>query len=74
MTSSRTLPWLVAAGLLFDPAPSWSQPARQPAPSATVPVTSAPSAWTWAVDLNAFGGYNYQRREFTDFDAWESQN
>ena len=40
-------------------------------------MTTAPAdepAWTWAVDANAFGGYDYQRREFTDFDAWESQN
>lgn len=33
-----------------------------------------PSAWTWGVEGTAFFGYNYQRREFTDFDEWESQN
>ena len=32
------------------------------------------SAWTWAGDANVFIGYNYQRRLFADFSAWESQN
>ncbi|HEX4913491.1 MAG TPA: hypothetical protein VFV51_06025 [Vicinamibacterales bacterium] len=32
------------------------------------------SAWQWGVDGNAFFGYNYQYRKFTDFDEWESQN
>ena len=30
--------------------------------------------WSWGVEGNAFAGYNYQRREFTDFDEFESQN
>jgi hypothetical protein len=30
--------------------------------------------WQWGADGNIFAGYNYQRREFTDFDELESQN
>jgi hypothetical protein len=32
------------------------------------------TSWTWSVEGAAFGGYNYQRRKFTDFDEVESQN
>jgi hypothetical protein len=32
------------------------------------------TAWQWSVEGTAFGGYNYQRRKFTDFDELESQN
>jgi hypothetical protein len=35
-------------------------------------VTS--DVWQWGVEAQVFGGYNYQRREFTDFDEVESQN
>ena len=35
---------------------------------------STASPWQWTVDGAAFGGYNYQRRKFTDFDEVESQN
>jgi hypothetical protein len=35
---------------------------------------AAAPGWSWGVDGNVFAGYNYQRRAFTDFDAWESQN
>jgi hypothetical protein len=37
-------------------------------------VDGPPSPWTWTADGNAFVGYNYQRRLFADFSAWESQN
>ena len=44
-------------------------------------LTAAPAiaqtpqtGWQWAVDANAFFGFNYQRRKFRDFHAWESQN
>jgi hypothetical protein len=30
--------------------------------------------WRWSADANVFFGYNYQKRLFADFDAWESQN
>lgn len=35
---------------------------------------AAPAGWQWSADGTAFFGYNYQRREFTDFDEFESQN
>ena len=35
---------------------------------------AATAGWTWAVESNVFAGYNQQRRKFTDFAAWESQN
>ena len=34
----------------------------------------ATRSWQWSWDGNVFAGFNYQRRRFTDFDAWESQN
>jgi hypothetical protein len=38
--------------------------------------TPAPSQdrWQWHAEGTAFFGFNYQHREFTDFDVWESQN
>ena len=30
--------------------------------------------WQWSVEGTMFAGYNYQLREFTDFDEFESQN
>ena len=33
-----------------------------------------PDAWQWGVEGTVFAGYNYQYREFTDFDEFESQN
>jgi hypothetical protein len=35
---------------------------------------AAPKTWNWSASGNVFAGYNYQRRKFRDFDAWESQN
>ena len=32
------------------------------------------NAWQWGLEGNAFVGYNYQLRKFTDFDEFESQN
>ena len=34
----------------------------------------ASDSWQWSVEGNVFAGYNYQYREFTDFDDIESQN
>ena len=34
----------------------------------------AANGWTWSVEGQAFGGYNYQYRRFRDFDEIESQN
>jgi hypothetical protein len=45
-----------------------------------MPATAPPlapgetPAWRWTGEASAFAGYNYQRRRFFDFDAWESQN
>ena len=30
--------------------------------------------WSWMGDANVFVGFNYQKRLFADFSAWESQN
>src|SRR3954447_3518020 len=38
------------------------------------PAPPAPETWTWSWGTNVFIGWNYQGREFTDFDAVESQN
>jgi hypothetical protein len=35
---------------------------------------TASRTWEWGIEATAFGGYNYQYREFTDFDEVESQN
>ncbi len=35
---------------------------------------ASPGSWQWSAEGNVFAGYNYQKREFTDFDEIESQN
>jgi hypothetical protein len=60
---------VVLAGLILALicAPASAQdPAHQHAPAST--------GWQWSVEGRLFFGYNYQRREFTDFDEVESQN
>ena len=58
---------LAVLGVLFLPVPaSWAQQPPQDLPS--------PSAWQWSTDGRIFFGFNYQRRKFTDFYSWESQN
>lgn len=37
-------------------------------------IDSDASGWSWTGDANAFAGFNYQKRLFADFSAWESQN
>ena len=39
---------------------------------ASASVTEA--TWSWSGDANVLAGYNYQKRLFADFSAWESQN
>jgi hypothetical protein len=58
---------VVLAGLAFVLAavPSFAQDHAHPA---------APETWQWSIEGRVFAGYNYQRREFTDFDEVESQN
>ena len=36
--------------------------------------TTTSDAWRWSIEGSVFFGYNYQSREFTDFDEAESQN
>jgi hypothetical protein len=38
------------------------------------PAPPAETAWAWAWDAKVFAGFNYQRRAFTDFHEFESQN
>jgi hypothetical protein len=45
-----------------------------PARAQTHQHDATTTAWQWSVEGSAFFGYNYQRREFTDFDEIESQN
>jgi hypothetical protein len=47
-------------------------PARAQDPPHQHNATS--DAWQWSIEGAAFFGYNYQKREFTDFDEVESQN
>ena len=44
--------------------------AQDPAHQHDMPSDS----WQWGVEGTVFAGYNYQLREFTDFDEFESQN
>jgi len=53
--------------------PDQAQPPEHHHPAA-VPDDTANAAWSWTADGNAFLGYNYQKRQFADFWAWESQN
>jgi hypothetical protein len=46
---------------------------RSPAP-AQDDVQQPSHRWDWTGDLSAAFGFNYQRRKFTDFQEWESQN
>lgn len=50
-----------------------AMPARAQEPAPHQHDMSADS-WHWAIEGAAFGGYNYQRRKFFDFDEIESQN
>jgi len=38
------------------------------------PAPADSAAWTWSWDARVFGGWNYQRRKFRDFQRVESQN
>jgi hypothetical protein len=60
-----------------SPTPADPHAGHGVATAAQPPVneTSVPEGrWRVDLDANAFVGYNYQRREFTDFDVVESQN
>ena len=70
MRARRVVGAITVAALLLWPDVGTGQSPVPPAPE----PAAASASWSWAVDGNAFGAFNYQRREFTDFDAWESQN
>jgi hypothetical protein len=64
-----TRPIAVMIAILAIAAPSRAQDHQPEHPHDTMT-----GAWRWSIEGVAFGGYNYQRREFTDFDEIESQN
>src|SRR3954468_23992560 len=61
--------------LLAVPGPGWAQDehAGHEGHDQALASTATPS-WHWSTAANVFFGYNYQRRLFADFSAWESQN
>jgi len=68
---SRAALVVVALALAGAEALAQDEHAAHAAASQAAPATPA---WQWAVDSNAFFGFNFQRRKFRDFYAWESQN
>ena len=64
-----TLLWLVIALSVLTTMPAGAQDAH--AGHSTPP---AETSWSWSWDAKVFAGYNYQWREFTDFQEFESQN
>ena len=72
----RLSPAITAAVILIVTSPLAAQEPT-PAPDHEhhhVADDSASPSWSWMTDANAFFGYNYQQREFTDQSARESQN
>jgi hypothetical protein len=69
---SRPVGWPGVATLLACVACPGTATAQAPAPTSGPPAS--PPRWTLAFDANAFVGWNYQRRHFTDFQEVESQN
>jgi hypothetical protein len=66
--------WALLISTLLGGDAAWAQEAS-PASSTNQDVaTSAVPSWAWSVSTQVFAGVNYQRRKFTDFDAWEAQN
>jgi len=59
-----SLGWLLAGVSVV----AQSEHEHQPVPG------NDPPAWKWSWDANVFGGWNYQRRKFRDFQKIESQN
>jgi hypothetical protein len=62
---------LLAAALLAGLLCASPVAAQEPPHQHTTTTSDGPQ---WSVEANAFVGYNYQYRKFTDFDAFESQN
>jgi hypothetical protein len=71
---------IVCALMLLAAAPAGfaqgSDPATRPDSGGQTPIHDPTQGAGWArrLDSNAFFGFNYQRRKFRDFSAWESQN
>jgi hypothetical protein len=63
---------LATGSCAWTPRLAEGQTTAVPPASGTAQFTG--QQWQWTVDANAFIGFNYQRRKFRDFDAWESQN
>jgi hypothetical protein len=70
----RLLALLVSLSLPGSAARAQDQEQEQPPEHHHPAAEPANSAWSWTEDGNAFYGYNYQKRKYTDFWAWESQN
>lgn len=62
---------ILVLALILNAAPVFAQ---DPPPLAGGHQHVTSDGWHWGAEGQLFAGYNYQRREFTDFDAWESQN
>ena len=61
--------------LLFVLLTAHAAAAQDPSPDHQhASVNATTRVWTWTGDGNVFAGFNYQRRLFADFSAWESQN
>lgn len=67
--------WLIVltwTALVLTAASSTAQDAA--GPSQIAEAEKPPGAWQWSLDASVFFGFNYQKRKFRDFSAWESQN
>jgi hypothetical protein len=64
--------FVIALCLRLSGAGVAAQEHHHPAPDQDPPAD--PTTWTWTTDANAFFGYNYQHRLYTDFSSWDSQN
>ncbi len=66
--------WSVAAWAQTPPPDPHADHGAPAAHQAVAVDQSAPGQWRLRLDATVFFGFNYQRREFTDFDEVESQN
>lgn len=63
----------VAAAILVAATTAGAQDPPVAAQDSASAIPDSPY-WTWTTDGSVFVGYNYQKRLFADFYAWESQN
>jgi hypothetical protein len=72
---SHAIQFLVLLTMLAAPAGDVrAQDQDQPPEHHHPEASTSEEGWAWNADANAFYGYNYQKRKFADFWAWESQN